>query len=69
MINDDSTEVGQVHLGVVHVVQVDAPEATKRESAITQVEFLTSDQLEADRELLEGWSQICLDHLGEILGA
>lgn len=68
LINDDSTEVGQVHLGVVHVLQIDAPEATKRESAITQVEFLTPSQLETDRELLEGWSQICLDHLGEILG-
>jgi predicted NUDIX family phosphoesterase len=68
LINDDSTEVGQVHLGVVHVVELGAPQATKRESAITQVEFLTPSQLQADRELLEGWSQICLDHLGEILG-
>jgi predicted NUDIX family phosphoesterase len=68
LINDDSTEVGQVHLGVVHVLELDAPEAVKRESAITQVEFLPPGQLSAERDLLEGWSQICLDHLTEILG-
>lgn len=68
LINDDSTEVGQVHLGVVHVIELNAPEAVKRESAITQVEFLAPAQLVAERDLLEGWSQICLDHLAEILG-
>src|SRR5258707_14813702 len=68
LINDDSTEVGRVHLGGVHVVALDAPQATKRESAIKQVEFLTPSQLQAARELLEGWSPICLDFLGEILG-
>ena len=68
LINDDSTEVGQVHLGVVHVVEIPEPQAVKRESAITQVEFLTPEQLQNERESLEGWSQICLDHLGEILG-
>ncbi len=66
LINDDSTEVGRVHLGVVHVVQLPAAEATKRESAITEVEFLTPAELRAERESLETWSQICLDHLEEI---
>lgn len=69
LINDDSTEVGQVHLGVVHVVELPSPQATKRESAITQVEFVTPDALRTEREALEGWSQICLDHLSEIVGA
>jgi hypothetical protein len=49
-------------------VELAAPEAVKRESAITQVEFLAPAQLRAESDLLEGWSQICLDHLGEILG-
>jgi predicted NUDIX family phosphoesterase len=67
LINDDSTEVGQVHLGVVHVVQLPAAEAGKRESAITGIGFLTPAELRAEREFLEGWSQICLDHLETIL--
>src|SRR5258708_36365436 len=67
LINDDSTEVGQVHLGVVHVVQLPTAVATKRESAITEIGFLTPAELLAERDSLEGWSQICLDHLKEIL--
>ena len=67
LINDDSTEVGQVHLGVVHVVQLPAAEAAKRESAITEIGFLTPAELRTEREFLEGWSQICLDHLETIL--
>jgi predicted NUDIX family phosphoesterase len=66
LINDDSTEVGRVHLGVVHVLELPAAEATKRESAITEIGFLTPAELRAQRESLEGWSQICLDHLEEI---
>jgi predicted NUDIX family phosphoesterase len=69
MINDDSTEVGRVHLGVVHVVRLPVAEAAKRESAITEVGFYTPAELQAERESLERWSQICLDHLESILGS
>jgi predicted NUDIX family phosphoesterase len=69
MINDDSTEVGRVHLGVVHVIQLPVAEAAKRESAITEVGFYTPAELQTERESLEGWSQICLDHLESILGS
>jgi predicted NUDIX family phosphoesterase len=69
LINDDSTEVGRVHLGVVHVVELSVPEAAKRESAITEVGFLTPRELQAERETLETWSQICLDHLEKILAS
>lgn len=67
LINDDSTEVGRVHLGVVHVIELSAAEAGKRDSAITEVGFLTPGELQAERETLETWSQICLDHLEKIL--
>ena len=67
LINDDSTEVGQVHLGVVHVVELPDAVATKRESAITEVGFFTPAELQAERESLETWSQICLDNLESIL--
>src|SRR5215468_659712 len=32
LLNDDSTEVGQVHLGIVHLVELAAPRAHKKES-------------------------------------
>jgi predicted NUDIX family phosphoesterase len=67
LINDDSNEVGQVHLGVVHVLELSHPTAEKRESMIRGIEFLTPDQLRAERDTLESWSQICVDNLEKLL--
>ena len=68
LLNDDSTEVGQVHLGIVHLVDLAAPSAQKKESMITNIQFLTRRELQAERETLETWSQFCLDRLEELLG-
>lgn len=67
LINDDSNEVGQVHLGVVHVLELPRPVAEKRESMILSVEFLAPEQLRAERDTLETWSQICVDNLEKLL--
>jgi predicted NUDIX family phosphoesterase len=67
LLNDDSNEVGQVHLGVVHLVELPAPRAEKKESMIANIAFLTPRELRAERETLETWSQICLDQLEELL--
>lgn len=69
LINDDSNEVGQVHLGVVHLLELAKPTAEKRESMILNIEFLTPDQLRAERDTLETWSQICVDNLDKLLDA
>ncbi|MBN1490048.1 MAG: hypothetical protein JXA69_09035 [Phycisphaerae bacterium] len=63
LLNDDSNEVGQVHLGIVHYWTLDAPTVTRREQMMTQMAFLTPAELQADRESLETWSQLCLDGL------
>ena len=67
LINDDSTEVGQVHLGIVHVLEIPAPVAKKREAVITQLEFLSPAELATENETLESWSQICLGALPQLL--
>jgi predicted NUDIX family phosphoesterase len=67
LINDDSTEVGQVHIGIVHVVELAEPLAEKRENMILNLEFLTPEALRAERAALETWSQFCLDHLEQLL--
>jgi predicted NUDIX family phosphoesterase len=69
LLNDDSTEVGQVHLGVVHVFKLAEPKVDKREAMITNVAFLDKDELMARRDSLETWSQICLDSLERLIGA
>ena len=68
LLNDDSTEVGRVHLGVVHIFKLKQPKVEKREAMITGLAFLTKEELMARRESLESWSQICLDSLERLLG-
>jgi len=68
LLNDDSTEVGQVHLGIVHVFKLAEPKVGKREAMITNLAFLEKDELIARRDSLETWSQICLDSLERLIG-
>ena len=68
LLNDDSNEVGQVHLGVIHVFKLAEPRVEKREAMITNLDFFSKDELFARRESLETWSQICLDSLDRLLG-
>ena len=67
LLNDDSNEVGQVHLGVVHVFDLDSPDVEKGEAVITNLAFLSPGELVAKRDTLETWSQICVDSLDRIL--
>lgn len=67
LINDDSTEVGRVHFGVVHVLFCKPEEVKKNEQVITQVGFIPIEELKAKREQMETWSQLCLDNLDALL--
>ena len=67
LLNDDTTEVGRVHLGIVHVFKLGEPNVEKREAMITGLAFLTKQELLARRDSLETWSQICLDSLERLL--
>lgn len=67
LLNDDTTEVGRVHLGIVHVFRLAEPKVEKREAMITNLAFLTKDELLARRDSLESWSQLCLDSFDRLL--
>ena len=67
LLNDDTTEVGRVHLGVVHVFRLEEAKVQKREAMITNLAFLSKAELQERRESLETWSQICVDHLDRLL--
>ncbi len=60
LINDDETPVGQVHLGVVHVVELEQPAVRPRENEIIEAGFRPVDALLGDLDRFETWSQICL---------
>lgn len=68
VLNDDSNDVGRVHLGVVHLVDVGTTEIRPREDAIADPVFLTAEELRERRDRLETWSQICLGGLDRLLG-
>jgi predicted NUDIX family phosphoesterase len=67
LINDDSTEVGRVHFGVVHILRCRPGQVKKKEQVITQVEFIPIGELKAKRDLMETWSQLCLDNLEALI--
>ena len=67
LINDDSTEVGQVHFGVVHVLFCTPDKVKKNEQVITQVEFIPIEELKKKRDQMETWSQLCLDNIDAFL--
>jgi predicted NUDIX family phosphoesterase len=67
LLNDDATEVGRVHLGIVHVFKLAEAKVEKREAMITNLAFLTKKELLARRDSLETWSQLCVDALDRLL--
>lgn len=69
LLNDDSTPVGRVHLGIVHVCELADASLTRREASLTELHFLTLEELQNRREQLESWSQICLDRLESLVDA
>jgi predicted NUDIX family phosphoesterase len=64
LINDDRTPVGQVHFGIVHLL--DLPQATvqPRESALAGGGFTTLPWLQEHQEEFETWSQFLLEQQG-----
>lgn len=69
LLNDDSTEVGRVHLGVVHVFECETDAVTSGEAALTELAFHEQDLLRREFAAMETWSQICMTHLHLLLGA
>jgi len=61
LINDDSTPVGQVHLGVVHVYDLERPDVQPREEGLADAEFISIAELQRQRTQFETWSQICIE--------
>jgi len=49
------------------VFKLREPKVEKREAMITGLTFLAQDELLARREMMETWSQICLDSLERLL--
>lgn len=67
LINDDSEAVGQVHFGIVHIVNLPRPEIRKREAAITDSGLVPIETAAQNLDKYETWSQFCLERIDELL--
>lgn len=64
VINDDTNDVGSVHLGIVHRFELDSEEAASNEKALANLGFRDLEELAGPLyEKLETWSAICVDAL------
>lgn len=63
MINDDETDVGKVHLGVVHLCTVEKPAIRSLEEDILAAGFRPIAELLQQLDRMETWSSICLQAL------
>jgi len=67
VINDDSTEVGYVHFGVVHVMQVGNEKVVGHRSGILAPEFVSIAEAMKEPDAYESWSRLCLENLEALL--
>jgi predicted NUDIX family phosphoesterase len=63
LINDDETEVGRVHLGIVHRFDLQSPLVNPREEGIQGAGFQPVSEMLQNLEGFETWSSICLSSL------
>lgn len=67
VINDDSTEVGFVHLGIVHIVPVTDESLANRRSGIVNPEFVPISEAVKNADAYESWSKFCLENLDALI--
>lgn len=63
LLNDDTTDVGSVHIGFVFTADAAGRPVQIRETDKLAGAFATSDEVEAMRGSLETWSQLAFDAL------
>lgn len=62
LLNDDTTDVGSVHLGAVYVADAAGRPVAIRETDKLDGSFATRAEVAAVADLLETWSRLVFDH-------
>ncbi|MGJ8676443.1 MAG: hypothetical protein ACSHX0_02890 [Akkermansiaceae bacterium] len=67
LLNDDSNDVGKVHLGVVHMIDLENDDIRANEDAIANLALCSLDTLSGELyERLETWTKFCVDVIEEL---
>jgi predicted NUDIX family phosphoesterase len=73
VINDDASDVGSVHFGLVNVARCETPDVAIRETDVLEGRFVPLAEVKelarTQRERFETWSALILDRLDEVLAA
>ena len=62
-INDDSNEVGKVHLGIVHLYQLETSDLESKELNLTDCKFSSISKIIEEEESFETWSRLLIPFL------
>lgn len=63
LLNEDSTPVGRVHLGLVFLVEPESGPVKVRETEKLEGEVMTLEEMRLHYLSMESWSQLCYDDL------
>jgi predicted NUDIX family phosphoesterase len=67
VINDDSNEVGRVHLGIVATAHISSRSVELRDSALIDGRFDPVETLIANQTEFETWSRLCLPTFARLM--
>ena len=62
-INDDSNEVGKVHLGIVHLYQLETSDLESKELNLIDCKFSSISKIKEEEESFETWSRLLIPFL------
>jgi predicted NUDIX family phosphoesterase len=68
IINDNSNSVGEVHLGLVKVLEIPPGPVLPKEDSIEELKFVCPEELLSMKASLESWSQLIATNLEPIKG-
>lgn len=61
LLNEESTDVGKVHLGVVFLMSTQSTSVDSDDPYVQNIQWMTPNSLAANRNDYEGWSRHCID--------
>ena len=63
LVYDPGTPVGQVHFGIVHLLDLAEPRVTYRDPALADARFRPMDQIRSLRDRFESWSALVIENV------
>jgi predicted NUDIX family phosphoesterase len=67
LLNEDTTPVGRVHFGILHLIELTEPTVAGLEQGIADIGFFSIGELKTMFPQLERWSQIALQVFEKVI--